>query len=146
MGKVFLEGMEFFGYHGMYPEERVLGNRFLVNLELHTDFEDAMLTDRLEGTVDYAQLYQLVKVRMENRVQLLEHLGYNIHSGHSCRFSSSRSNTDYPQKASACYRWFDGFFRSNYFLSGRFFLSNPCIPERNFRKFEQNFGLLLDST
>jgi len=64
MGKVLLEGMEFFGYHGMYPEERVLGNRFLVNLELHTDFEDAMLTDRLEGTVDYAQLYQLVKVRI----------------------------------------------------------------------------------
>lgn len=78
MGKVLLEGMEFFGYHGMYPEERVLGNRFLVNLELHTDFEDAMLTDRLEGTIDYAQLYQLVKVRMENRVQLLEHLGYGI--------------------------------------------------------------------
>jgi dihydroneopterin aldolase len=78
MGKVLLEGMEFFGYHGMYPEERVLGNRFLVNLELHTDFEDAMLTDRLEGTVDYAQLYQLVKLRMGNRVQLLEHLGYGI--------------------------------------------------------------------
>ena len=62
----------------MYPEERVLGNRFLVNLELDTDFEDAMLTDRIEGTVDYAQLYQLVKLRMGNRVQLLEHLGYGI--------------------------------------------------------------------
>jgi dihydroneopterin aldolase len=78
MGIVLLEGMEFLGYHGVYPEEQVLGNRFLVNLELHTDFEDAMLTDRLDGTVDYAQLYQLVKLRMGHRVQLLEHLGYGI--------------------------------------------------------------------
>ncbi len=39
MGTVLLEGMEFFGYHGMYPEEHVLGNRFLINLELDTDFE-----------------------------------------------------------------------------------------------------------
>lgn len=78
MGKVLLEGMEFFGYHGVYPEEQVLGNRFSVELELQTDFKEAMLTDRLEGTVDYAQLYHLVKERMEKRVQLLEHLGYGI--------------------------------------------------------------------
>jgi dihydroneopterin aldolase len=78
MGKVLLEGMEFFGYHGVYPEEELLGNRFRVDLELHTNFEDAMLTDRLDGTVDYARLYELVKLRMVNRVQLLEHLGYGI--------------------------------------------------------------------
>lgn len=78
MGKVHLTGMEFFGYHGVYPEEKVLGNRFTLDLELHTNFDEAMRTDRLEGTVDYAHLYQLVKSRMENRVQLLEHLGFGI--------------------------------------------------------------------
>ena len=73
-----LEGMEFFGYHGAYPEENVLGNRFRVDLELHTNFKVAMEMDLLEGTIDYAQLYNLVKARMNHRVKLLEHLGYCI--------------------------------------------------------------------
>ncbi len=73
-----LEGMEFFGYHGVYPEENVLGNRFTVDLELHTNFKVAMETDRLDGTIDYAQLYSLVKARMDRPVKLLEHLGYGI--------------------------------------------------------------------
>jgi len=78
MGKVMLEGMEFFGYHGVYPEEKVLGNRFTVDLELHTNFKEAMVRDRLDGTIDYAQLYNLVKARMDQPVKLLEHLGYGI--------------------------------------------------------------------
>lgn len=78
MGKVRLEGMDFHAYHGVYPEESVLGNRFTVDLELSTNFQEAMLHDRLEGTVDYTLLYQLVKTRMEQPVKLLEHLGYGI--------------------------------------------------------------------
>jgi 7,8-dihydroneopterin aldolase/epimerase/oxygenase len=75
MGKVALEGIEFHAYHGVYPEESILGNRFTLDLELETDFRDAMLHDTLEGTVDYARLYQLIKTRMEIKVKLLEHLG-----------------------------------------------------------------------
>jgi len=78
MGKVRLEGMDFHAYHGVYPEERVLGNRFTVDLELSTNFQEAMLHDRLEGTVDYTLLYKLVKARMEQPVKLLEHLGHGI--------------------------------------------------------------------
>jgi 7,8-dihydroneopterin aldolase/epimerase/oxygenase len=75
MGKVALEGIEFYAYHGAYPEESVLGNRFTLDLVIDTDFREAMIQDSLEGTVDYAQLYQLIKSRMEVKVKLLEHLG-----------------------------------------------------------------------
>ena len=75
MGKVALEGIEFHAYHGVYPEEAILGNRFTLDLELETDFSQAMINDQLEGTVDYARLYQLIKTRMEVKVKLLEHLG-----------------------------------------------------------------------
>lgn len=78
MGKVSLAGMDFHAYHGVYPEEQVLGNRFTVDLVLTTNFQEAMLYDRLEGTVDYTRLYELVKARMEHPVKLLEHLGYTI--------------------------------------------------------------------
>ena len=61
MGKVALEGIEFHAYHGVYPEESILGNRFTLDLELETDFKDAMLHDSLKDTVDYAKLYKLIK-------------------------------------------------------------------------------------
>lgn len=75
MGKVALLGVEFHAYHGVYPEESILGNRFTLDLELETDFSQAMEMDLLAGTVDYALLYQLIKSRMEVKVKLLEHLG-----------------------------------------------------------------------
>jgi len=75
MGKVALEGIEFYAYHGAYPEESVLGNRFTLDLVIETDFREAMVQDSLGGTVDYAQVYQLIKSRMEVNVKLLEHLG-----------------------------------------------------------------------
>ncbi|MDX5339202.1 MAG: dihydroneopterin aldolase [Cyclobacteriaceae bacterium] len=78
MGKVALEGIEFHAYHGAYPEESVLGNRFTLDLELETDFKEAMLHDSLKDTVDYARLYQLIKARMDVKVKLLEHLGHHI--------------------------------------------------------------------
>jgi 7,8-dihydroneopterin aldolase/epimerase/oxygenase len=78
MGKVALAGMEFHAYHGVYPEEAVLGNRFTIDLELETDFRSAMINDELDGTIDYGKLYQLVKNRMGSRVKLLEHLGHGI--------------------------------------------------------------------
>lgn len=78
MGKVSLEGIEFHAYHGAYPEESVLGNRFTLDLELETDFRDAMVRDELKSTVDYGKVYQLIKARMDVRVKLLEHLGHMI--------------------------------------------------------------------
>lgn len=75
MGKVLLEGIEFHAYHGAFPEESVLGNRFTLDLELSTDFSKAMEKDELKHTVDYAKLYALIKARMDVRVKLLEHLG-----------------------------------------------------------------------
>jgi dihydroneopterin aldolase len=78
MGKVALEGIEFHAYHGAYPEESILGNRFTLDLELETDFRGAMQYDSLKDTVDYAELYRLIKKRMDVKVKLLEHLGFSI--------------------------------------------------------------------
>jgi dihydroneopterin aldolase len=76
MGKVSLEGIEFHAYHGAYPEESILGNRFTLDLELETEFRDAMLHDDLKATVDYSVLYRIIKGRMDVKVKLLEHLGH----------------------------------------------------------------------
>ena len=74
MGKVSLQGMEFYARHGYYEEERVIGNKYRVDVTIELDFSDASEDDKLEGTVDYEKLYEIVKEVMSIDAKLLEHL------------------------------------------------------------------------
>ncbi len=80
MGMIKLKGMEFFAFHGVYEEERVKGNKFEVDLSIDYPFEDAVGDDQLGNTIDYAELYELVKVVMDKPANLLEHLAVSIRS------------------------------------------------------------------
>lgn len=74
MGKVALEGMEFYARHGYYEEERKIGNKYSVDVELDVDFTDAAMEDKLDGTVNYERVYEVVAEVMNIDAQLLEHL------------------------------------------------------------------------
>ncbi len=78
MGEICLEGMEFFAYHGLFDEEQKVGNRFTVDLKIETNFSKAGQTDLLKDTINYAEVYQIVKLCMEEKHRLLEHLAYQI--------------------------------------------------------------------
>lgn len=71
-GKVALEGLEFHAYHGVYPHERSSGNKFEVDIFVETEFEDTAFHDDLSGTINYEDLYSLVKSEMEKPSKLLE--------------------------------------------------------------------------
>jgi len=62
---IFLEQMVFFGYHGAYPAERELGQRFIVDLALGVDLTAAGASDNLEDTVNYAHVFEVVRGVME---------------------------------------------------------------------------------
>ena len=74
MGKVSLEGMEFYARHGYYEEERVIGNKYSVDVTLEVDFSEAASDDKLDGTVNYEQVYEIVQNVMSIDANLLEHL------------------------------------------------------------------------
>ena len=78
MGIVELENMEFFARHGCFEEERVIGNRFLVNLCMEADISKPADTDALSDAVNYQQAYLLVKQEMEQPSHLLEHVAKRI--------------------------------------------------------------------
>ena len=56
-----LEGIILFGYHGVNPKEREFGQHFVVDIEVSADLSLAGTSDRLEDTVDYTKLHDLVK-------------------------------------------------------------------------------------
>jgi len=65
--------MVFYGYHGVHDEERKLGQRFVVTVQLHTLAEEDANIRQLEDTVDYTKVYADIKEIMEtNQFQLLE--------------------------------------------------------------------------
>ncbi|NPC90800.1 dihydroneopterin aldolase [Bacillus sp. WMMC1349] len=79
MDKVYIEGMEFYGYHGVYKEENVLGQRFRVDLTAFLDLSEAGKTDCLEATINYAELYELCKEVVEGKpVKLVESITETI--------------------------------------------------------------------
>lgn len=76
---ISLVGITLYGYHGARPEERTLGQRFIVDVDLDADLRSAAATDALDSTVNYSEVYALVAEIVEGEpVNLLEALGEGI--------------------------------------------------------------------
>lgn len=65
MDSIYLNGMAFYGYHGVYSEENKLGQRYTVDLILKTSLQRAALNDDLNETIDYGQVYKTTKQIVE---------------------------------------------------------------------------------
>ena len=77
MLKIELSKLQFYGYHGVNKEEHTAGGDFEV--ELSVSFEPpATPVQQLSDTIDYTQLYALVKERMNRRAYLIETLAMEI--------------------------------------------------------------------
>lgn len=78
MGKIAIEGMRFYAYHGFYPQEQLIGNEFLVDIYVQAKFDKASSDDDLGGTINYETLYRISKLEMQRKSKLLEHVGQRI--------------------------------------------------------------------
>jgi dihydroneopterin aldolase len=78
MGLIQIEGMEFYSFHGHYKEEQIVGNRFLVDLTIETDMSMPMESDNLRDATNYQRAYEIVKLQMEVKSHLLEHIAGRI--------------------------------------------------------------------
>ena len=78
MGLIQIENMEFYSFHGHFKEERIVGNKFLVDITLETDMEIPAESDNLKDAVNYQRVYEIVKQQMELKSYLLEHIAGRI--------------------------------------------------------------------
>ncbi|MDD2995660.1 MAG: dihydroneopterin aldolase [Paludibacter sp.] len=78
MSKIILENMEFHAFHGCMEHEKKLGNTFLVTLNMKLDTKKAGLSDKLEDTLNYQLVYDVVKAQMAIPSNLIEHVGQRI--------------------------------------------------------------------
>lgn len=79
MDKICLSGMSFYGYHGVLPEEKEKGQCFFIDCVLYFDAAPAAQSDDLADTVDYANVYEIVKhIAEEECFDLIERLAGEI--------------------------------------------------------------------
>lgn len=64
MDKIIIKDLDIFAYHGVNPEEQRDGQRFLLDVVLHTDLSRAGKSDELCDTVNYAAVCKTVKRAM----------------------------------------------------------------------------------
>lgn len=67
---IHLSNLIFHAYHGIYKEEKIIGNDFEVNVEVTFDAKQEIIT--INQTVDYVSLHGIIKKVMDNPTQLIE--------------------------------------------------------------------------
>jgi len=79
--KIYVNKMEFYGYHGVFPEETKLGQRFIVDLVVITDLTAAGESDDLNESINYGELYRVCKEIVEGQpYKLVESVAERIAS------------------------------------------------------------------
>jgi len=74
-----LDDLHFYAFHGVLPQETIVGGDYRVSLTLTLDMaQDAIFHDRLDGTLDYSKVYDLVAEQMHQPSALLEHVAGRI--------------------------------------------------------------------
>lgn len=78
---MILRKMQYYGYHGVFEEERKLGQQFFVDLALELNLKEAGDRDDLDATINYAEIHGVVKGIVEGTsFKLIEALAEHIAS------------------------------------------------------------------
>lgn len=87
---VQLHNLRFFAAHGLYEEERLVGNEFEVNLSMVIDAPEKTLR-KIEDTINYAEVYRITKDVFSKPTPLLETLAMEIANAIKDEFRSLKS-------------------------------------------------------
>ena len=91
MSVISINGMRFYAHHGCFEQERVIGTHFQVDLRMEVDTSRAEISDNIEDTVDYLEVYQVVKREMDNPSHLLEHVARRAGEAVRAQFSDTKN-------------------------------------------------------
>ena len=75
--RISLDKLVFFGYHGLYAEEKKLGNTYIIDVLIDFTPKQSSI-NHLEQTIDYVQVYALIQKIMAVQTPLLETIVINI--------------------------------------------------------------------
>ena len=75
--EILLEGLSFYSFHGLYPEEKRLGGQFIVDAKFQFSAPSAVINS-IDQTPDYSAIYELIKQSMHRPTELLATLAMHM--------------------------------------------------------------------
>ena len=88
---IYLDDLRFHAFHGVMPQERLTGNDYTIDIKIGYDVSLAMVSDNVDDTINYAEVYKIVDQEMGVPSQLLERVAYRIGDRLSRKFTSITS-------------------------------------------------------
>ena len=73
-----VSGIDIYAYHGCLDEEARIGGKYTVDIEIECNYKNSFETDDLSDTIDYCQVYEIVRHEMSIRSKLIEHVANRI--------------------------------------------------------------------
>lgn len=79
MDRIIMKNLAFFGYHGVMEEEKILGQKFFLDIDIYSELIKAGKSDEVEDTVHYGEVYEVIKEIVEcQRFKLIEALAETV--------------------------------------------------------------------
>ena len=75
---IYLRDLRFHAYHGVEAQERIVGNDYQLSVRIQYDVSQAMLSDNVLDTINYADVYRLLEQEMQVPSNLLERVAYRM--------------------------------------------------------------------
>lgn len=75
---IIINNLRIYAYHGVMPQERIVGGDYTVSLKVSLDLEKASVSDKIEDTISYAALKDVVEEEMAQPSALLEYVAGRI--------------------------------------------------------------------
>ncbi len=91
MAKILVQGIKLYAYHGCLPEEAIIGGNYIVDVSIEADLSKPSKTDKLNETIDYVTVYEIVKKEMSVRSKLIEHVAKRIFDKLKKKFPKTKS-------------------------------------------------------
>lgn len=76
--EIFIKGLKIFAYHGAIEQEHTTGAYYIIDVQISTDFSQSIKSDSLSGTINYAEVHDIIKREMSIPSQLIEHVAGRI--------------------------------------------------------------------
>lgn len=73
-----LKGVHLYAHHGVLEQEKAVGAWFTIDLEIEIADHSCLESDKIDGTVSYADVYNIVCKEMEIPSRLLENVCYRV--------------------------------------------------------------------
>ncbi|MDE6576845.1 MAG: dihydroneopterin aldolase [Muribaculaceae bacterium] len=76
--EISLNNLLFHSRHGVFPQETIVGNVFVVDISVRIPFNESIAEDKLDSTVSYADIFEIISEEMNQPRKLLETVALSI--------------------------------------------------------------------